>query len=398
MKKIFTTLLILVSLFFSEKSSAQNWTVGTPVYMVVTSNLFFGTGCFPTADQSFIINGSTVTGVDYYLKVDSSPLDSVYLMPGMDTLVTGDSILLGVGGNNFSLYFFNGGGLLNMSIIAVGTPTTAGKSHPCAPNNLWMSNLLFCPEGLSAIVNNNCQVQAGSFSVTASSSATTCSDFCDGMATANVTGATQPVTYQWDNGATTQTITNLCGGTYTVVVTDGVGNSGAASVDVTSPAAIVVTTNLTNATCGTCADGSASASATGGTGPIIIWWSTGDTTNAIDSLLPGEYIVYATDSFGCGVVDTVTVSFEGAVKNISEFKQINIYPNPAIDKLLVSGFNSKPNSFEIQDMIGRTVISEKLEKGKSEYSIDVSSLPSAIYFITFKNIDGTESIKQFMKE
>ncbi|HIO46367.1 TPA: T9SS type A sorting domain-containing protein [Candidatus Poribacteria bacterium] len=50
---------------------------------------------------------------------------------------------------------------------------------------------------------------------------------CDGTATVTATGGTPPLTYLWDgnaNNQTTTTATNLCPGTYSVVVTDSLGN------------------------------------------------------------------------------------------------------------------------------------------------------------------------------
>jgi len=50
---------------------------------------------------------------------------------------------------------------------------------------------------------------------------------CDGTATVTATGGTLPLTYLWDgnaNNQTTTTATNLCPGTYSVVVTDSLGN------------------------------------------------------------------------------------------------------------------------------------------------------------------------------
>lgn len=42
----------------------------------------------------------------------------------------------------------------------------------------------------------------------------------DATATVNISGALGPITYLWSNGATTQTITGLAAGTYSVTVTD----------------------------------------------------------------------------------------------------------------------------------------------------------------------------------
>ena len=54
----------------------------------------------------------------------------------------------------------------------------------------------------------------------------------DGTASASVVGGTPAYSYQWNNGGTTQTITNLIAGTYTVQVTDANGCTQNGSIDV----------------------------------------------------------------------------------------------------------------------------------------------------------------------
>jgi len=44
----------------------------------------------------------------------------------------------------------------------------------------------------------------------------------DGTITVDMVGGTAPFTYLWDNGATTQTVSNLPTGTYCVIVTDSI--------------------------------------------------------------------------------------------------------------------------------------------------------------------------------
>ncbi|MBL7983346.1 MAG: T9SS type A sorting domain-containing protein [Flavobacteriales bacterium] len=52
-----------------------------------------------------------------------------------------------------------------------------------------------------------------------------CPDYLDGTATANATGGTEPYTYLWNTGATTQQITDLVPGSYTCTVTDAMGTT-----------------------------------------------------------------------------------------------------------------------------------------------------------------------------
>ncbi len=135
----------------------------------------------------------------------------------------------------------------------------------------------------------------------------------NGSATVSATG-NPPLTYLWTssqlpNELTTQTISHLVAGTYTVNVTDGSGCVGAQTVVITEPAPLVVTTTGTNAGCGA-ALGSAEASATGGTGSIDYVWNTVPAQtgpNAVD-LTSGLYTVSVTDANNCHSSATVTIA------------------------------------------------------------------------------------------
>jgi SprB repeat len=67
-----------------------------------------------------------------------------------------------------------------------------------------------------------------------------CSGASDGTATAVAQGACGHYTYQWSNGATTAQVTGLAAGTYTVTVSDGVGQPLIQSITLTAPAPLQV--------------------------------------------------------------------------------------------------------------------------------------------------------------
>ena len=62
-----------------------------------------------------------------------------------------------------------------------------------------------------------------------------CKGEANGSASVVVTGGTQPYTYQWSNGQTSQIATNLSVGTYSVTVTSDEGCTSICSVTLTEP-------------------------------------------------------------------------------------------------------------------------------------------------------------------
>ena len=72
----------------------------------------------------------------------------------------------------------------------------------------------------------------------------TCAGYCDGAATANPVGGVAPYTFLWSNSQTTQTISNLCSGTYSVTVYDtwncpAIGNTTLVNPPAVQPSPIV---------------------------------------------------------------------------------------------------------------------------------------------------------------
>jgi len=71
-----------------------------------------------------------------------------------------------------------------------------------------------------------------------------CNGFCDGQATASITGGgVTPYYYLWSNGATDISTSGLCDGVYSVTITDGNSCISASSVTVTSGGSITAVAN-----------------------------------------------------------------------------------------------------------------------------------------------------------
>ncbi len=112
-------------------------------------------------------------------------------------------------------------------------------------------------------------------------------------------GGTAPYTYLWSNGATTQSVSGLAAGGYTVQITDAAGCSVSKykNVETASPVNTGLTTTL--ASCIFTADGSVASSVWGGTAPYTYNWSNGQTTATATGLAQGNYWLNVTDANGC---------------------------------------------------------------------------------------------------
>jgi hypothetical protein len=143
---------------------------------------------------------------------------------------------------------------------------------------------------------------------------------CNGAATGSidltVSGGTAPYTYTWSNGATTEDISGLVAGTYSVTVNDAngttLGCTSSTSITITQPTAVAVSTTSTNVSCFGLLDGTIDLTVTGGTAPYNYVWSNGATTQDLTGLAAGTYTVTVTDNngtvLGCTATTSVTIS------------------------------------------------------------------------------------------
>jgi hypothetical protein len=117
-----------------------------------------------------------------------------------------------------------------------------------------------------------------------------------------------PLTYSWSNGATTQDITGLAPGNYTLTITDSTNCTVTLVIAVPSPSNLsVVLDSLTAVPCSGGNTGAISVHLVGGTPPFIYSWSNGATTEDISGLPYGIYTLTVTDSSSCNVVFTASV-------------------------------------------------------------------------------------------
>jgi hypothetical protein len=154
-------------------------------------------------------------------------------------------------------------------------------------------------------------ISIGSFSspvITIEEQLSVCGD-TPSTAIVSVQTGTPPYTYQWNNGATGASIQLNDSGLYTVTVTDGNGCSASLSRQISLVEPLDISLMTTDVTCNGLANGTASASISGGAGaPYIYAWSNGGTSAAITGLTAGVYAVTASDINGCSANVSTLIS------------------------------------------------------------------------------------------
>ena len=145
-------------------------------------------------------------------------------------------------------------------------------------------------------------------SLSTASTNVTCNAGNNGSADLTVSGGASPYTYLWSNGATTQDITGVIAGTYSVVVTDNVGCTDTAFFTLTEPLAITAVSSYAEPTCYDSATGLIFVlPGGGGVPPYTFNWATGDTVAQITGLAAGTYSCTITDANGCTHLFTQTL-------------------------------------------------------------------------------------------
>ncbi len=147
----------------------------------------------------------------------------------------------------------------------------------------------------------------------------TCNGTNDGTATAAVTGGTGTYNYTWmPSGINTAVATGLAPGTYTVSISGTGTCTTTATAVITQPPTLAATVTGTAVSCFGGANGTANATASGGTSPSTYLWSPGAyTTASIAGLSAGTYTVTITDHNNCTAVASTTITQPAAALSVT---------------------------------------------------------------------------------
>lgn len=146
-----------------------------------------------------------------------------------------------------------------------------------------------------------------------------CFGQCTGSATASPSGGTPGYTYSWNTAPvqTGATATGLCAGNYTCTITDAASATTTVTVAITQPASALSASvpSVTNLSCNNVCNGSATASASGGTSGYSYSWNTTPVQNTAtaSNLCAGNYTVTVTDANSCTTTQSIAITQPSAI-------------------------------------------------------------------------------------
>ena len=234
----------------------------------------------------------------------------------------------------------------------------------------------------------------------------TCNRYSDGEITILPSGGFPPYTYQWSNGDTTQTISNLLAGTYSVTVTDSYNSLIGAVVTLTDPLPVTVIGTMTSVTSYGLSNGSIDiVQVNNNTGSYTYEWTTGggsfqdSTTFDQQGLTAGDYKIIVTDSIGCMGIGYFTINQPNpSLPNLNNpnlitpsisnnTSAISTFPNPSNGNITVD-FKSDKGEYKIVS-VNSGVMVDSGNVGQEK--INVNNLPTGTYVIYFQNGDKTQT-------
>jgi hypothetical protein len=169
-------------------------------------NLIFMGGGF-TSTSTFTI-GSNLPNpcTGFSIFCGSTPTSAANVCDGSVTVTA-------VGGSAPYTYQWSNGGMINtpaLTNLCIGTySVTVIDANGCSETS-----------GATVVVDSTIANPCAGFYVNCSQIDATSATACDGSATINIVGGTNPYTVQWSNGSTSLSIANLCVGNYSVMVQD----------------------------------------------------------------------------------------------------------------------------------------------------------------------------------
>lgn len=347
----------------SSTSSASNLTGGNTYVLSVTDGA-----------QCLAVQSVTLGNPDQ-LTVSVSSSNALCGQPNG----TATAIVTG-GTGAYSYNWSNGSVQINITSLSAGTYTvTAHDANQCTATGTATVTNTAAPTSVITPINGTCQI-GPQINLTA-------------------IGGQVPYTFLWSNGATTEDLSNINAGSYTVTITDANGCINVNSSSVSDASSVAVTFSTTNPTQGN-SDGAITANPTGGTSPYTYNWSNGSQNQTITNLPAGTYTVTITDNTGCTKVSSTTIAPTVGVANLEEVASVKLFPNPTKDVcyIQIETANEQAVTIQVYNNIGQLVYGKNENNFKQgTEAVDVSTFAAGVYVVRVQ-LNSSMRTLRFVKQ
>ncbi len=231
----------------------------------------------------------------------------------------------------------------------------------------------------SLLSSLGCQVVYPPITLSSITTNLSCNLANDGSINLSAIGGVSPLSYVWSNGSTTQDISNLSSGYYSVTVTDAVGQTESSTFYISEPSPIIITYSVNSTSQVGLSDGSIFTNVSGGTAPYSFSWQGSNgysaSTQDIQNLIAGTYIFYVIDDNGCSEMFSIVVA-EGQLTPL----QVNAVTSD------IDCFGNNSGSIDLTVSDGATPYSFIWNNGA--ITEDLSNLASGTYTVVVNDAAG----------
>lgn len=181
---------------------------------------------------------------------------------------------------------------------------------------------VFSPDGICT-VSEPIDLQSATINITNINTTSSCFEDSTGEINLEVSGLNPPYNFEWSNGGSSSSISNLAAGDYEVTITDSLGCERIEQIPIISFDEIIVLENIFEPDCAD-EQGSILLFSNVPSTEIIFEWDNGTDQFFLDAL-PGTYGYTVTDGNGCFVEGSETITGPDSL-----FVQIIVQQNPSI--------------------------------------------------------------------
>lgn len=231
-----------------------------------------------------------------------------------------------------------------------------------------------CAQSISAVISEPPPMQAKLMNV----KHINCFGDKAGSVSIDVTGGVKPYVFKWSNGSTTQNITDVAAGTYTVDITDKNGCTQKITATINQPQKLTsVLASMKNVSCFNGSDGAANVTVTGGTAPFKYKWNNGITSQDLIDVKAGSYSLSIIDGNGCGD-SSITVT-------LKQPADLDVKVNKVTD---IVRYGENTGAIDIAVAGGVTPYTYSWSNGGTTQ--DVSAIPGGNYSVLVTDANGCE--------